>query len=287
MSENSLASVLRRARTAFSASGIATADLDARLIVEHFSGTARADAIINPDLDLSAGAVEEIETAIVRRRSGEPIHRILGYREFYGLKLDLSPETLEPRPDTETLVDAVLPRVRQIVEAKGKCGILDLGTGTGAIALALLHQVSGVEAVGTDISQGALDTARANARRLGLESCFSTRHGSWFEKIEGEFDVIVSNPPYIKRADMKVLGREVRDFDPIVALDGGEEGLDAYQAIAAGAARHLAPEGLVAVEIGWDQAADVCEIFVQKGFFCGQKHVDLGAKDRVLVFMRA
>ncbi|MCO5064869.1 MAG: peptide chain release factor N(5)-glutamine methyltransferase [Rhizobiaceae bacterium] len=287
MAERTLGSVLRAARSALAEARIATPDLDARLIVEHFSGTSRADAIADPQRLLPPAIVDSIELSVARRLSGEPVHRILGFREFYGLRLALSPETLEPRPDTEILVDAVLPTVRDIVRKKGSCRILDLGTGTGAIALALLHEVPEAESVGVDISSEALETAVSNARRLGLDSRFSTRQGSWFEPVEGAFDVIVSNPPYVRRNDLPNLEREVRDFDPWAALDGGDDGLEAYRAIAEGVSRHLEARGMVAVEIGFDQAADVERVFAQREFVLAQKHRDLAQNDRVCAFIFA
>jgi len=287
MDNQALGAVLRQVRSAFSQAGIASADLDARLIVEHYSGTTRTDSISAPGRILDTGIVDAIEMAVARRLSGEPVHRILGFREFYGLTLHLSPETLEPRPDTETLVDAVLPYVMQAIENKGDCRILDLGTGTGAIALALLHEAPKAHAVGVDISVDALETATQNALRLGLNKRFSTVKSCWFEKIEGSFDVIVSNPPYIRSEVIPTLEREVRDFDPIAALDGGKDGLEAYRAIAADVGRHLGRDGVIAVEIAFDQAAEIEEIFLKEGLFLAQKRQDLGKYDRILVFLRA
>ncbi|MGC4026690.1 MAG: peptide chain release factor N(5)-glutamine methyltransferase [Mesorhizobium sp.] len=284
--DQSLGAVLRQVRSAFAQAGIVNPDLDARLIVEHYSGTTRTDSIAAPGRELGPQIIDAIEMAIARRLSGEPVHRILGFREFYGLKLSLSPETLEPRPDTETLVDAVLLFVIQAIENKDQFDILDLGTGTGAIALALLHEAPKARAVGVDISDDALETANQNARQLGLESRFSTVKSSWFEKIEGRFDVIVSNPPYIRTEILPTLEREVRDFDPIRALDGGPDGLEAYRVIAADAGQHLVEDGVVAVEIGFDQAAQVEEIFAKEGWFLAQKHQDLEKYDRILVFLR-
>lgn len=286
MVDQTLGAILRQVRSAFSRAGIVSADLDARLIVEYYSRTTRTDSIANPGRVLDTEIADAIEMAVARRLSGEPVHRILGFREFYGLTLELSPETLEPRPDTETLIDATLPLVRQTIENKGNCRILDLGTGTGAIALALLHEAPNAHALGVDVSLEALETANRNASNLGLENRFSTVKSSWFEKIEGSFDVIVSNPPYIRSEVIPTLEREVRDFDPIAALDGGEDGLDAYRAIAVGAARHLALDGVIAVEIGFDQAAQVEEIFAKEGWFLAQKHQDLEEYDRILVFLR-
>ena len=163
-----LSALLRHARARLTDGGIQTPDLDARLIVEHFSGTTRNDAIVDPEKEIAPEVEFTIDAAVSRRLAGEPVHRILGYREFYGLKLGLSAGTLEPRPDTETLVDAVLPHLREMVGRTGQCRILDLGTGTGAIALALLSQIPEATATATDISPNALDTASRNAGDLGL-----------------------------------------------------------------------------------------------------------------------
>ena len=180
-----LASLLQLARKQLDDAGMDSAALDARLIVEHFSRTSRTDAIVRPDLPITRDISAAVEAALDRRLAGEPVHRILGCREFYGLKLALSPDTLEPRPDTETLVDAVLPFARAVVSRQGSCRILDLGTGTGAIALALLAEVPEATANGTDISAAALATAKKNAVSLGLESRFSASESSWFAEISG------------------------------------------------------------------------------------------------------
>jgi release factor glutamine methyltransferase len=264
--------------------GIPDAALDARLLVEHFSGTTRTQAIAEPDRPVEAEALSAIENALARRIAGEPVHRILGFRDFYGLRLSMSPETLEPRPDTETLVDAVLPFVRDIAERKGECRILDLGTGTGAIALALLDAVAAASATGADISKDALATAARNASQLGLSARFSALNSDWFAKISGRYHVIASNPPYIRSNDIEVLQAEVRDFDPLRALDGGKDGLDAYRIISKGAKAHLEAGGIVAVEIGATQRRDVTELFRGCGFIPVEAHRDLSGNDRALVF---
>ena len=273
-------------RKLVAAAGVDTPDLDARLIVEHFTGTTRADLIARPETAVQPDAIMAIESAIARRLAGEPVHRILGYREFYGLKLGLSPETLEPRPDTETLVDAVLPFARDVAARAGQCHILDLGTGTGAIALALLNQVSQAEAIGVDISPGAVETATRNAAALGLADRFTAMESDWFAKIAGRYDVIVSNPPYIQCEDIAGLAPEVRHHDPIAALDGGASGLEAYRRIAASSADYLAEDGIVAVEIGHDQQQDVMKLFDESGFEAIGHHRDLGGNDRVIMFKR-
>ncbi|MEP9373065.1 peptide chain release factor N(5)-glutamine methyltransferase [Mesorhizobium sp. KR1-2] len=282
--ERTLGRTLRAARARLAEAGIEDPALDARLIVEHFSGTTRTDAIASPDRLLGEAASNAIEAALRRREAGEPVHRILGFREFYGLKLSLSPETLEPRPDTETLVDMALPFAREAAVREGGCRILDLGTGTGAIALALLSQVPQAAAVGVDVSQDALATARRNAEQLGLGGRFVALESSWFAKISGRFHLIVSNPPYIRSQDIEALQPEVRGFDPRRALDGGADGLEAYRIIAAGAAAYLEDGGTVALEIGFDQKASVTDIFDKVGFGLIAAGQDLAGNDRVLLF---
>lgn len=261
-----------------------SAALDARLIIEHFSGTTRTQAIANPDLEIGPAAVAAIDAALERRATGEPVHRILGFREFYGLRLSLSPETLEPRPDTETLVEAVLPYLKAMAAQGEQCRILDLGTGTGAIALALLSAVPSAVAVGAEISDDALATAARNARQLGLAARFTPLKSDWFEKVSGRHHVIAANPPYIPSNDIEALQAEVRDFDPPRALDGGKDGLDAYRTIAAGVKTHLEKDGLIAVEIGSTQRLDVTALFEEAGFALVKALGDLAGNDRALLF---
>ncbi len=284
MTGTTLAELLLSARRRLAEAGIEGAMFDARLLVEDLTGTTRTEAITDPGRVIDTDTLSAVDIALARRISGEPVHRILGYREFHGLRLGLSPETLEPRPDTETLVEAVLPLLAEIGERKGRCHVLDLGTGTGAIALALLAATPQARAVGVDISEDALTTAARNARDLGLSERFSAVRSDWFEAISGRFDVIVSNPPYISSAEIGTLQKEVRNFDPLRALDGGADGLDAYRTIAAESARHLEADGLVAVEIGSSQKADVTDIFLDAGFLMKTALRDLAGNDRVLLF---
>ena len=279
-----LGPLLKAARKRLAAAAVADPALDAKLIVEHFSGTSRTQAIANPEQAVDAGMVAAVDAALQRRAAGEPVHRILGFREFYGLRLSLSPETLEPRPDTETLVEAILPFVKTTAERQGECRILDLGTGTGAIALALLSAVPLTVATGVDISQGALATATRNARELGLAGRFEALHSDWFAKVCGQYHVIAANPPYIQSQDIGNLQDEVRDFDPRKALDGGADGLGPYRIIAAEAARFLEAEGRIAVEIGHTQRQEVTDIFAAAGYVLAGAFRDLGGNDRALVF---
>ncbi|UCI08900.1 peptide chain release factor N(5)-glutamine methyltransferase [Mesorhizobium sp. B1-1-8] len=281
-----LGPLLRAARERLAAAGIADPQLDSRLIVEHLSGTTRTQAIAEPDRIVDVAALAAIEAALRRRVAGEPVHRILGHREFYGLRLSLSPETLEPRPDTETLVDAVLPFARAMAEIVGECRILDLGTGTGAIALALLSAVPAATATGTDISSGALATATRNATELGLAERFKALQSNWFEKVSGRYHVIAANPPYIPSRDIRNLQDEVRDFDPRQALDGGADGLVPYRIIAGEAEGFLEAQGKIAVEIGHTQRNEVAEIFTAARYRLAGAYRDLGGNDRVLMFER-
>jgi release factor glutamine methyltransferase len=279
-----LAELHRAVRRRLEAAGVAEAALDARLIVEHGTGTTRLDAVREPGRPVSPAESEIVEAAVLRRLAGEPVHRILGRREFYGLDLALSPDTLEPRPDTEILVDLVLPRLRAIAAERGACRVLDLGTGTGAIALAVLSAVPQARAVAVDIAPGALDTAAANARAAGLADRFEPLLSDWFEKTVGAYDAILSNPPYITEEEYGDLSREVRDHDPLRALLGGADGLDAYRRIAAGAAERLAPGGIVGLEIGSRQKAAVATLFQGRGFVLEGEAPDLAGRDRALVF---
>lgn len=281
-SATSLAGLHRETRRRLTKAGMETPALDARLLVEHFTGTTRTQAITEPEGIVDAGAIASLESGVLRRISGEPVHRILGFREFYGLRLELSPETLEPRPDTETLVEAALPFVEAAVVRTGQCRILDLGTGTGAIALALLSAAPTATATGVDISGDALATAARNAMHLGLAERFTPLKSDWFAEISDRFDVIVSNPPYINSDDLNSLQIEVRNFDPVRALDGGNDGLDAYRVIARQAHAHLKPGGVIALEFGSTQKADVAGIFAQAGFTVAGAFCDLGGNDRAL-----
>lgn len=279
-----LGALLTHVRGALQEAGQAEASLDARLLVEHFTGATRADSILDPGRAVDPGQAGAVQAALARRLAGTPVHRIIGERDFYGLRLKLSPGTLEPRPDTETLVDLVLPAMRAAAERHRACRVLDLGTGTGAIALALLREEPRATVVATDISRDALATASANADMNGLSDRFRPLVSDWFDEVEGRFHIIVSNPPYIASQEIAALPREVRENDPLAALDGGADGLDAYRAIAGGAAQHLEPAGVVAVEIGHDQADSVPAVFAEQGFVLAHAAADLAGVARALMF---
>lgn len=274
----------RHIRSVLEQAGKPDAALDARILLEHFAGIGRVSLVMEADKRLTMEQVAPVLSALQRRLAGEPVYRIVGQREFYGLTLKLSRETLEPRPDTEALVDLALPYVQEIAARHGLCRLLDMGTGTGAIALALLSQEPKAVALASDISEDALATAAANADMNGMANRFTAIRSSWFDHIEGRFHVIVSNPPYIPSKDIDSLDREVREHDPMAALDGGEDGLNAYREIAAQVKNHLEPDGLIAVEMGYDQPDAVEQIFAQQGFVLRNTVSDLGGHRRALAF---
>lgn len=274
------------ARRRFEAVGLDDAATDARVLVCGLLKLSPTTLLLEGEKPVSSEGVAQVEAAVLRRLAREPVHRILGRRDFYGLDLALSSGTLEPRPDTEILVDVILPHLKSMVMQGRKPKLVDLGTGTGAIALALLHECPEAEAMGIDISEDALKTAADNAERNGLGSRFVTRSGPWFDKTAERFDIIVSNPPYIRSDVVKGLEPEVTKFDPMAALDGGPDGLDAYRAIAQSAASHLEDQGLIGLEIGFDQRRDVTQIFELAGFSLVEERRDYGHNDRVLVFAK-
>ena len=279
-----VSTILAEARRRLTEGGVSDPPTDARLLVAGLLGFSPTEILTRGGEIADAVKAALIEAAVERRLAHEPVHRILGEREFYGLPLSLSAETLEPRADTEILVDTMLPYLRRLANAGDDVHILDLGTGTGAICLALLSECPEARGIGADISADALATAKSNAERNGLTQRFEAIRSNWFENIHGRFHAIVSNPPYIASRVIDDLAPEVKKFDPAAALDGGPDGLDAYRAIAKDAARFLQPNGVVGLEIGFDQQDDVTRLFESESFKCLESVKDYGQNDRVLVF---
>lgn len=228
---------------------------------------ARLDQPVSPEVQARFDAM------IQARAARQPVAQIIGLRAFWKHDFEVTRDTLDPRPDTETLVEAAL-------EAPFR-RILDLGTGTGAILISLLAERRAATGIGVDLSPAALEVARRNAARIGVDAEFIL--SDWFDRITGDFDLIVSNPPYIAAVEMPGLSPEVREWEPRLALTDEGDGLTAYRAIAAGALAHLAPGGRVLVEIGLTQAADVSAIFRAAGFGKLTVRQDLDGRDRVIV----
>jgi len=271
--------------TEFRAVGIDTAELDARVLVSHALGldhaalAARAGQVLTPQQQSAIAA-------LARRRLGdEPVARITGTKEFWTLRLRVNEATLVPRPETETVVEAALAALDKRGPRSRSWRIADLGTGCGAILLALLSELPNTFGIGTDISAAALAIARDNAKRAGVaRAAFLVCDMA--SALAGPFDLIVSNPPYVATADIDQLPPEVRLFDPQDALDGGSDGLQYYRPLAATATRLLAENGIMVVELGRDQAEPVAAIFATASLASGGLHPDLSGVPRALVAER-
>jgi release factor glutamine methyltransferase len=265
--------------------GIETPELDARVLLCHAVGLSHEGFVARAGETMAPDVAERLDAALARRLAHEPVSRITGTREFYGRSFLVDRCVLDPRPDTETLIEAVL----HFVDKTGRRGeplrLLDLGTGTGCILLTLLAELPQARGLGTDLSREALRVAEVNAKRLGVADRVSFLVSDWCEAISGEFDLILSNPPYIASGELGALAPEVALHDPHLALDGGPDGLSAYRRIAAGAARLLAPKGRILVEIGPSQAKDVAGLLRGVGFLVEKDglHLDLAGRPRVVV----
>ncbi len=245
--------------------GIASPELDARVLLGTATGLTLESIIANGCEPLSASCEIRLDAYVSRRLAGEPVARIRGVREFYGRDFRIDPSTLDPRPDTETVVSAVLEMLRDDEVADRNLRVLDLGTGSGCILITLLAELPQATGVGTDISPGALALAQGNAVSLGVSDRAKFVAANWFDGLTGNYDLVVSNPPYIPSSEIEELAPEVARHDPRTALDGGIDGLDAYRRMAAAAARFLRPGGALVVEIGCHQAQEVSDIFRAEG----------------------
>jgi release factor glutamine methyltransferase len=276
---------LRREVARTIGAGSPTAALDARIIVAFLLGC------VPGQLPLRDEEIADDETAVralalaARRVAGAPVARIVGEKEFHGLTFALSPETLIPRPDTETLVDAALSAITEDWSQAATLNILDLGTGSGAILVALLRELPNSRGVGVDLSRDAVATASANAERHGVRNRASFAVGDWTRGLKQRFEVVVANPPYIESAAIANLPVDVRDHDPHLALDGGADGFDAIHAILADLDRVLAPAGIALIEIGAGQAETVSALADAHGFECRFCR-DLAGIDRVAFLRR-
>ena len=256
----------RRSLTArFKSGKIESAELDARILVGAVLGLDLTGLIAAARRLLTPHQSTRLEDFARRRLAGEPVARIVGVKEFWGMPLQLSAATLVPRPDTETVVELALEMARAGPAPNRRLRIADIGTGSGAILLALLSELPDAYGVGTDISEPALRTASANARELGLADRAGLVACDYAAALSGGFDLVVSNPPYIRTAEIATLATEVRDHDPHRALDGGSDGLDAYRALIPQAARLLAPRGALVVEAGHGQSREIEDLMTAAG----------------------
>jgi release factor glutamine methyltransferase len=264
MTRSTIEATRRELATRLASAGIESSELDARLLVGQALGLDLTGMIAAAGRVLTPEESGRLEALASRRLAGEPVARILGQKEFWGMPFALSPETLVPRPDTETVVELALEMLRER-PANRPLSIADLGTGTGAILLALLSELPDATGIGTDISVEALATATANAVNLGLATRANFIRCDYASALTGPFDLIVSNPPYIATSDIAGLAVEVRDHDPRKALDGGPDGLDAYRALIPHAASILAPGASLVVEAGQGQTAQIEALMTAAG----------------------
>lgn len=255
----------RALTTRFRAGSIDSAELDARILVGAVLGLDLTQLIAAAGRLLTADESSRIEDFAKRRCRGEPVARIIGRKEFWGLPLRLSSATLVPRADTETVVEQALEMMRAETRPDRRLRIADIGTGSGAILLALLSELPDGYGVGTDISEAALRTARRNAANLGLADRAGFVACDYAAALSDRFDLIVSNPPYVRSAEIAELTTEVRDHDPLKALDGGADGLDAYRAIIPQAMGLLTAQGALVVEVGHTQSEAVRRIMSAAG----------------------
>jgi release factor glutamine methyltransferase len=274
-----LREVLRHAEALLREAGVDTPELDARILMGASLGMTREHMLIHATARLNQAQVGRVLGFIARRVDREPVSRILGRREFWSLDFHLSPATLDPRPDSETLIDEALAG---IPDRKAPLSVLDLGTGTGCLLLALLSELPNAAGTGIDRSEEAVATATANARRLGFGQRARFAAGDWGAGLSERFDLVVSNPPYIPEAEIETLAPEVVRFDPLAALAGGPDGLDAYRTIVAQLSNLLKSNGKVIFEVGAGQAADVAALLVTAGFSGIGTRRDLAGVERAV-----
>jgi release factor glutamine methyltransferase len=277
----SRADALARVAAALVESGVeaAQAQEESRLLLRAAAGLTRLELTMSPDAPLTDEQSQRLSSYAARRAAREPVSRILGARGFWTLDLAVAPNVLDPRPDTETLVETTLALIEN---RDAPFSILDLGAGSGAILCALLSEMPGAFGVAVDLSPDACAATRANLTRCGLNARAQVVRGRWGAALNGPFDVIVSNPPYIRAGDLATLDPEVRLHDPALALDGGADGLACYRDIVADLGRLLAPDGLVAFEVGFDQAASVAALLGASGFAVARIARDAGGHQRVV-----
>ena len=261
---STLAGALRRATAELRRAGIEGPGNDARRLLSAAVGLSAAQVLARPERPLRPEEVKRFGHSIARRLAREPVSRILGERDFYGRTFGISPATLDPRPDSETLIDATLELVALEGRQSRALRILDVGTGSGCLLLTLLAELPGAFGVGTDVSVAALETARGNALRLGLARSAGWLAGDLLDAVRGPFDILISNPPYIPTLQIAQVEPEVRKHDPLLALDGGVDGISFFRRLSAQVAK-IVPDGWIVLETGHDQADAVATLLAAQG----------------------
>jgi len=271
----------------FRAAGIDSPEADARVLLCATLGLSRTQLIAQCDRPLEEQQASAVAAVAARRLKREPVARIVGEKEFWSLPLRVTPDVLVPRPETETLVEAALDEIDRLAARLETLRVLDIGTGSGALLLALLKELPNATGIGTDLSTAALAVARGNAERLGLSARCMFMACNIAEPLSAPFDLVLSNPPYIARGGIAALDPEVRDFDPRLALDGGADGLDAYRAIAAAAPALLRSTGRLVLELGIGQESPVGSLLSAARLTVKKVLADLAGIPRVMVAERA
>lgn len=284
LDELTIAEALAEAVEHLEEAGVVSAHLDARLLLARVLGVGREYLTMHADAYLSDAEIMAYEMLIERRAAREPMAHILGQREFWSLTFRVTADTLDPRPDSETVVEAVL---QYVPNKNARLMIADFGVGTGCLLLSLLSEYPQAHGLGVDISQAALEVAQKNALALGLAARTHFHHTSWGENVHGRYDILVSNPPYIREGDMEALEPEVTDYEPHTALVAGTDGLDAYRALMPDVKRLLARQGIAVLEFGEGQAADVIAIAETHGLCHLETCCDLAGIERCVVLAHA
>lgn len=279
-----IAEAMTEAVRRLAAAGVAEPRREARILVGHGLGVRAEYVIGHPERELKPDEWARIEAAVARRCTRRPLAQVLGKREFWSLEFAVTPDTLDPRADSECLIEAVLAHVP---DRNARLDILDLGTGTGCLLLTLLHEMPNARGTGVDISAAALKVARRNAESLGLAARARFLEGDWGGGIEGRFDVIVANPPYVPAAELARLQPEVALFEPRLALDGGTDGLAQYRRLAPDLARLLATGGIAVIELGLGQQEAAAAILGEAGLESTAVALDLALRERAIVAKRA
>lgn len=278
-----LAEALRAAAARLTAAGLPAARLDSRVLAGEAFGLSRESLLARDDQRLRPEDLARLDDLVARRIAGEPTARLLGRQEFWSLEFALGPDTLIPRADSETVVEAALAGV---TDRAAPLRLIDFGTGSGCLLLALLSELPKATGLGIDASAETLAVAARNAERLGLAARAAFQLGDWGQGLSGPFDLIVSNPPYIRDGEIAGLAPEVARFEPRRALAGGADGLDCYRALAPDIARLLAPGGLAVLEVGQGQADAVEAILAATGLKPASRRADLAGIDRAISFTR-
>lgn len=275
-----LKEIQRKLCNNFSTIGIETPELDARIILKEVLSLDDKDLILKESLDIPEEMIEKIITIESRRLNGEPISKIFKKRDFYNSTFIISNDVLDPRPETELIVEIA----NNYINKNEVKNILDLGTGSGCILLSILKENRMINGLGIDLSKEAISIAKQNSKKLNLETQSNFLVSNWMSSVNYKYDLVVSNPPYIASEDIKKLSKSVKIYDPILSLDGGDDGLNSYRLIASDLKRIIGMNALIIIEIGYNQSLQVIDIFKKNDFKLIKKYNDINGLDRVLTF---